>query len=791
MSKSTSNVDGVGNLTYQRAIDIARNTEGELDPTVNNYLEGAITDIWNRVNEQQSTYVLTKDEFAVFNYYIRRFEGSPIAEQAIDRTRASVGEGVRGAHPSMGSRRLRMGQALLTGTTLVILLLVSYNTFLPRSTVDSGLPWPSNSRAAPRLPPNIPKSLLEVFQVYPPVLAVSPDKALEITDGSSDSAVKVVDSANHTRTHVEVEYSFANSYGQPFVGHYTPPACSFNRVTWNLTVVSAGKQFDRLAFPRKGIVYLGDVEVFRTSTAEPTPDGIRWTYLKDMTSYLSLFKKEQEIIFDLGNLINNVYTAPFNVTLTASYFTASDSIVPADVILPVSAGLGPRGKPSVFTVPPNTASSVLTLPQNVKKAVFTIAATGQSEEEFWWSNVLQSDIDTYHGTELYGYSAFREVQLYIDGMLAGVVWPFPVIFTGGVVPGLWRPIVGIDAFDLKEDEIDITPFLPLLCDGKAHNFTIRVSGLNDDGHGKASLSETTDSYWLVTGKVFVWLDKEGHITTGSGPTRHTPAPVFDVSSSIRRGANGTNGTLLYHVNAHRSLSFHSEIALSHGREAAFWQQDLSFSNFGNFSDGANVDINNQNTHGVDISSSGYMKTYDYPLYAFSVFAIYADNISITANVNRGKEVKTLGQPVFPTGLESLSPTEYKTPHPRFEGAWLSTTQNGSATYLANETSSKSFSFGTTAQDFTFTGLRVSERKNSHDFPPITGSKELFHRYVKAVNGTVIEDDQALLGDSFGRPYLTAQPGAGHNFLLTNIPGRGGNWHGRMDRHGRGGGPRAA
>jgi len=93
------------------------------------------------------------------------------------------------------------------------------------------------------------------------------------------------------------------------------------------------------------------------------------------------------------------------------------------------------------------------------------------------------------------------VQLFIDGALAGVVWPFPVIFTGGVVPGLWRPIVGIDAFELKEDEIDITPWLPLLCDGQSHNFSIRVSGLSDDGNGTASLSETTNSYWLITGKV--------------------------------------------------------------------------------------------------------------------------------------------------------------------------------------------------------------------------------------------------------------------------------------------------
>ena len=80
-----STVDGVGTLTYQRAIDIARNTEGDLDPSVNAYLEGAIADIWKRVNENRDNCILTKDEFAVFNYYIRRFDGQPVAEQAIAR----------------------------------------------------------------------------------------------------------------------------------------------------------------------------------------------------------------------------------------------------------------------------------------------------------------------------------------------------------------------------------------------------------------------------------------------------------------------------------------------------------------------------------------------------------------------------------------------------------------------------------------------------------------------------------------------------------------------------------
>lgn len=120
--------------------------------------------------------------------------------------------------------------------------------------------------------------------------------------------------------------------------------------------------------------------------------------------------------------------------------------------------------------------------------------------------MLQQDINDFpvYG-QIPGYSPFREVQLFIDGSLAGVVWPFPVIFTGGVVPGFWRPIVGIDAFDLKEDEIDVTPWLPLLCDGRAHSFSIVVSGLNRTANGTNVLAETTDSYWLVTGKVRSFL----------------------------------------------------------------------------------------------------------------------------------------------------------------------------------------------------------------------------------------------------------------------------------------------
>lgn len=118
-----------------------------------------------------------------------------------------------------------------------------------------------------------------------------------------------------------------------------------------------------------------------------------------MTSFLPLFQQDQTIIFDLGNIINDIYTGPFNVTLTSSFFTADDSIVPADEIIPVSRRQGAAGQPSYFTVPDETASNDLTLPRNIKKAVFTVAATGQSQEEVRARSSRQTHAPlTYHSS---------------------------------------------------------------------------------------------------------------------------------------------------------------------------------------------------------------------------------------------------------------------------------------------------------------------------------------------------------------------------------------------------------
>ena len=46
--------------------------------------------------------------------------------------------------------------------------------------------------------------------------------------------------------------------------------------------------------------------VWRTSTPEPTYDGIIWTYTKDVTRYIPLFSKPGTFILELDNIVSSV-----------------------------------------------------------------------------------------------------------------------------------------------------------------------------------------------------------------------------------------------------------------------------------------------------------------------------------------------------------------------------------------------------------------------------------------------------------------------------------------------------
>lgn len=75
----------IGPLDSQHALEIARCTEGDLDPAVSDFLETKLAQLWDRIQAQPDHCILTKDEFAVFNFFIVRFDGSEMAEKAVAR----------------------------------------------------------------------------------------------------------------------------------------------------------------------------------------------------------------------------------------------------------------------------------------------------------------------------------------------------------------------------------------------------------------------------------------------------------------------------------------------------------------------------------------------------------------------------------------------------------------------------------------------------------------------------------------------------------------------------------
>lgn len=521
----------------------------------------------------------------------------------------------------------------------------------------------------------------------------------------------------------------------------------------NFTVVSEGRQFDRLA-----LMYFNDTEVWRTSTAEPTtPPGIRWTYLKDMTEYLSLWKEPQKLIFDLGNLITDIYTGDFNTTLTATFFNDAtvnvETAPPADLIIPISARQSANDGVSQFTVPADNATNTIAdFPRNAVRAVFSVSANGQSNEEFWWSNVLQSDVSAFAATAgtFPGYSPWREVQVFIDGTLAGVQWPYPVVFTGGVVPSLHRPVVGPDAFDLKEHEIDITPWLGVLCDGQNHTFTMYVAGLLDDGASEAAVTQTVGSSWYVTGKIFVWLDDdETSVTTGSAPVIEAADPTIAVSQSLTEVA-GVNETLTYDVVVSRDFKVSATISTGNNASSSEvgWSQSLSYSNKGYIWAEGFKQINDFVTDGADEATTSassplganYQSEYKYPLWCNTTVSYSPEgNLTLYARLIQGVQVYVSGAAVFPDGLEAFAVDSGI----GYTGSLVNTTKDGTAYFFEYADDTVSTGYGSTDQTFTFGGFTGA---GSLDATP---DEVLYYRHVEAANSTITVDVQELALTSVG------------------------------------------
>jgi len=268
----------------------------------------------------------------------------------------------------------------------------------------------------------------------------------------------------------------------------------WQRIVIELTGKVAGRQYDRLSSLK-----IGGVTLLRTSTPEPSgPTAITWTVEKDITGYAPVFTKPQDVEMELGNVVDKTFTGVFDVHVRILFYPAARRQEGADSAEAI-APLGDVHHDGTDTV------GMLRLPADAERLALEVYATGSGGgcEEFWYF-VLPPDKTAKDQTCRGEQGPYREVQVLIDGRVAGIAAPYPHIYTGGWSnPILWYSIPAPRAFDIKPLRFELTPFVGELNDGAAHEVRLRVLGVPEDGRG-----------WALLPNVLLWRDSSGKPTHG-------------------------------------------------------------------------------------------------------------------------------------------------------------------------------------------------------------------------------------------------------------------------------------
>jgi len=311
---------------------------------------------------------------------------------------------------------------------------------------------------------------------------------------------------------------------RPFA--YTPPdACAG---PWAKIVleadfsVDAGHQYDRTAS-----IWLGGVALYYGTTEEPSPEfGPSWHVERDLTEYADLFRRPGVGAALVNNWLDEKRASVIHETARLLFYPVSTSDSPAsapDQIYAISDG---RNASTDLHDQHESLQRVLTLPRNIARAYLDIVAQSQFHDEFWYMCLPDNAVDRtaafamkrgYHGApkrpKACGNGAFREVAVSIDGKAAGLAPVFPWIYTGGLLPSLWRPTPGIETLNFKPYRMDLTPFAGVLDDGHQHVVTLHVLNANQ--------------YFSVAAALLVYRDPKnaalsGALTHDTVPTTITP-----------------------------------------------------------------------------------------------------------------------------------------------------------------------------------------------------------------------------------------------------------------------------
>jgi hypothetical protein len=301
---------------------------------------------------------------------------------------------------------------------------------------------------------------------------VGPGVADSVTRWPQATGERLLDTPTTTPCTVTVvkNYAFKNTaYGpdKNFSGPYNPPgncAGPWSRVVATVSVHVTGVQFDRI-----GDVRLGDTDIFAYTTPEPRGNGsgnVTWSKSKDVTDYTDLLLHHQKISFEIGNVITGPYNGVYYGTLRLTFYPAdSSNPVPAstpDVVLPVI-------REAMLSSDTPEADGTVTVPQSSTSLTADLIIQGHGGcDEFWWADAPPPFPGQCGGPP------YREAEVFVDGRLAGIVEPYPYLFTGANGPSWWEPVSAPQTLNLRPWRLNLTPFLGTMTDGQPHQLSIKM-----------------------------------------------------------------------------------------------------------------------------------------------------------------------------------------------------------------------------------------------------------------------------------------------------------------------------
>ncbi|KAJ3224730.1 hypothetical protein HK099_007979 [Clydaea vesicula] len=290
------------------------------------------------------------------------------------------------------------------------------------------------------------------------------------------------------------QHAFGFSYGLPYIVDWELPAICKNdeENEWQHLVLIVETTCSGVQFDRIGAIWIGGLEILRTSTQEPGGRDIYYKFEVDLTRYINFLKlkPKKKLVMALDNLVDKTYTGIFNITLTAVVYysnkeTKKDSFFNLNNENNIPQILKPSGEESVsikdipdlifplsnsddnygYFALRNNSKVTVSLPhlpknKNFKKVLLEVQTSHHQSDEFYYLNTT---------------NPYKEMQIFVNEKMAGIIHPFPLIFTGGITPYLWRPIVSIGALICPTYLIDVTPFLgDLIVNNGFNNVSFRV-----------------------------------------------------------------------------------------------------------------------------------------------------------------------------------------------------------------------------------------------------------------------------------------------------------------------------